>query len=700
MTVLGKIRQRSGLLVTVIAVALLIFILEQALDSRKSLFSGDQKKIGEVGGKAISIDEYQSQLDLAVQNQKEKDKKTTVDENTMEMLRGQVWNQMVFQNTMEPQYKELGLAVSVDELDNMVRGKDPHPSVKQAFTDPKTGQFDPNSVTNFLKNMDKDETGATKQRWLNFEDAVIKERVSNKYNNLIKGGLYVTKSQAKQEYEAAGRIAKFNYVLQRYSIVQDSAVKVTDAEIQKQYNDNKNKYKQAETTRTLNYVVFDVQASADDLKQMQEQMNRVANDFRTADVDSNFVNSNSDNKFSTSFYNKGMMNPMMDSIILNASAGYTTEPIMMGNTIKIYKVTAIKMIPDSVKARHILVKINNGDVAKAKSKADSLKALLKGGKKFDDLAKANSEDPGSAIKGGDLGWFKEGMMVKPFNDACFQGKIGDLQVVESQFGIHLIEVMAKGVEKRKVEVASIDRAVEPSSQTFQAVYAKASEFSGKNTSQQLFDSAIVKQSMNKRIADNLKEVDRNIPGLDNAREIVRWVYQAKKGDVSKVFELSNKYVIGVLAEIKEKGILPLDAVKTQVETEAKKAKKAEQFTASFKAAMAGVTTLDQLAPKVKSTVAAIDNQTFSNSTVMGLGQEGTLVGTIFSLKPNKISEPIKGDAGVFVVQITSITEPAATKDYKTNQTQKQQALKQRVDYELFEALKDKANVEDNRAKFY
>ena len=293
MTVLGKIRQRSGLLVTVIAVALLIFILEQALDSRKSLFSGDQKKIGEVGGKAISIDEYQSQLDLAVQNQKEKDKKTTVDENTMEMLRGQVWNQMVFQNTMEPQYKELGLAVSVDELDNMVRGKDPHPSVKQAFTDPKTGQFDPNSVTNFLKNMDKDETGATKQRWLNFEDAVIKERVSNKYNNLIKGGLYVTKSQAKQEYEAAGRIAKFNYVLQRYTTVQDSAVKVTDAEIQKQYNDNKNKYKQAETTRTLNYVVFDVQASADDLKQMQEQMNRVANDFRTADVDSNFVNSNS-----------------------------------------------------------------------------------------------------------------------------------------------------------------------------------------------------------------------------------------------------------------------------------------------------------------------------------------------------------------------------------------------------------------------
>ncbi len=159
MTVLGKIRERSGLLVTVIAIALLIFILEQALESKNSFFSGDQKKVGEVNGKNISIDEYQAQLDMAVESQKERDKKATVDENTMESIRAQVWNQLVYQYTMDPEYKELGIAVSVDELDDMVRGKEPHASVKQAFTDPKTGQFDPGSVTNFLKNMDKDETG-------------------------------------------------------------------------------------------------------------------------------------------------------------------------------------------------------------------------------------------------------------------------------------------------------------------------------------------------------------------------------------------------------------------------------------------------------------------------------------------------------------------------------------------------------------
>ncbi|MBL0047960.1 MAG: SurA N-terminal domain-containing protein [Bacteroidetes bacterium] len=699
MTVLGKIRQRSGLLVTVIAIALLIFILEQALESKNSFFSGDQKRVGEVNGKNISIDDYQAQLDQAIESQKERDKKTTVDDNTMESLRGQVWNQLVYQYTMEPEYKELGVTVSVDELDDMVRGKNPHASVKQAFTDPKSGQFDPASVTNFLKNMDKDETGATKLRWLNFEDAVKKERIAAKFNNLIKGGLYVTKSQAKQAYIDNEQKVKFSYVLQRYSNVQDSAVKVSDEEIQKQYNENKNKYKQAETMRSISYLTFDVTASPSDVQATQEQMNRVAADFKTAAVDSDFVNANSDNKYVASFYNKGMMDPFTDSLLLNAASGFVYGPVSMGNSIKIYKVTGIKMVPDSVKARHILVKINNGNTAAAKAKADSLKGLLKT-KKFDELAKTNSEDPGSAIKGGDLGWFRDGMMVKPFNDACFNGKVGDIVVVESQFGIHLIEVTGRGIEKRKVEIATIDRSVEPSSQTFQAIYGKASEFAGKNTSAQLFDSAIVKQGLNKRIADNIRETDRNLAGLENARELVRWAYSAKKGDISKVFELSNKYVIAQLTEIKDKGILPLDAVKAQVETEAKKEKKAQQFSSSFKAAMAGVTSLDQLAPKVKSTAEKVENQTFANSSVMGVGREGAVVGNVFAMKVNKISEPIKGDAGVFVVQVTEITPPAATKDYKANQTQVQGALKQRVDYELFEALKDKADVQDNRAKFY
>jgi peptidyl-prolyl cis-trans isomerase D len=699
MTVLGKIRQRSGLLVTVIAIALLIFILEQALESKNSFFSGDQKKIGEVNGKNISIDDYQAQLDLAIESQKERDKKTSLDENSIEGLRGQVWNQIVYQYTMEPEYKELGVAVSVDELDDMVRGKNPHASVKQAFTDPKTGQFDPGSVTNFLKNMDKDETGATKQRWLNFEEAVIKERIGTKFNNLIKGGLYITKSQAKQAYMDNEQKVKFTYVLQRYGSVPDSAVKVTDEDIQKYYNENKNKYKQAETTRSINYVTFDVNPSSTDVQSAQEQMNRITADFRTAAVDSDFVNANSDNKYVTSFYTPGMMDKMTDSLMLNSPVGFVYGPISMGTTIKIYKVSAIKMVPDSVKARHILVKINDGKADVAKAKADSLKKLLKT-MKFDELAKANSEDPGSAIKGGDLGWFREGMMVKSFNDACFNGKVGDIVVVESQFGVHLIEVTGRGAEKRKVEIATIDRAVQPSSQTFQALYGKASEFAGKNTTAALFDTAVTKQGMNKKIAENIRETDRNIAGLENARELVRWAYTAKKGDVSKVFELSNKYVIAVVTEIKDKGILPLDAVKAQVETEAKKEKKAEQFAASFKAAMAGVTTLDQLAPKVKSTAEKVDNQAFANATVMGVGREGAVVGSLFAMKANKISEPIKGDVGVFVVQVNEIVQAPAAKDYKANQTQVQGAIKQRVDYELFEALKDKADVQDNRARFY
>ena len=699
MTVLGKIRERSGLLVSVIAIALLIFILEQALESKNSFFSGDQKKIGEVNGKNISIDEYQAQLDLTVESQKERDKKTNIDDNTMESLRGQVWNQLVFQYTMEPEYKELGIAVSVDELDDMVRGKDPHPSVKQAFTDPANGNFDPNAVTNFLKNMDKDETGATKQRWLNFEEAVIKERISTKFNNMVKGGLYVTKSQAKQAYIEAEQKVKFTYVLQRYGSVQDSALKITDEDLQKCYNENKNKYKQIETTRSIAYVAFDVAPSQEDMTAAQDQMNRIANDFRTATVDSDFVNANSDNKYAATFFNRGFYNMQSDSTIEASPVGFVYGPVSVGNTLKIVKVTAIKMVPDTVKARHILVKIQNGNAAAAKSKVDSLKGLLKS-QKFEELAKSNSEDPGSAVKGGDLGWFREGMMVKPFNDACFNGKVGDVVVVESQFGMHLIEVTGRGGEKRKVEVATIDRLVQPSSRTFQAIYSKASDFAGKNTTSDLFDTSVVKQALNKITADNIKETDRNLPGLENAREVVRWIYSAKKGDISKVFELSNKYIIAKVSEIKDKGILPLEAVKTQVELEAKKDKKAEQFIASFKSSLTPGISMDQLAAKFKTNAEKVENQVFLNSTLMGVGREGNLIGKVFTLKSNALSAPIKGDAGVFVVQVSEITPAPETKDFTNNKTQAQNALKQRVDYELFEALKEKADVQDNRAKFY
>ncbi|MFN5794611.1 MAG: peptidylprolyl isomerase, partial [Bacteroidota bacterium] len=366
----------------------------------------------------------------------------------------------------------------------MVQGKNPHPSVKQAFTNPQTGVFDPNQVIQFLKNMDKDETGATKERWINFEQAVKQEKIANKFYTMIKKGIYVTKAEVKRANVAQNKIFKFTYASQKYFSVPDSIFKVDESELKKYYGENKNKYNQDYDSRSIEFVSFDVNPSDEDRNAAMQDILKLGNEFAVATNDSEFVNINSDSKFQEKYFSKAELNKNIDTLY-NSSIGKIVGPYLEGNTYKIAKLSKIKMVPDSVKARHILVKAINGDMSKAKAKADSLKKLIKAGANFDELARVNSEDPGSGAKGGDLGFFKEGMMVKPFNDACFNGNVGDMPIVESQFGIHLIEVMAKGKESKKILVSFLDRQIDASSKTFGLIFQQASEFAGKNTTEEL-----------------------------------------------------------------------------------------------------------------------------------------------------------------------------------------------------------------------
>jgi peptidyl-prolyl cis-trans isomerase D len=700
MTLLTKIRNRSGLLVTIIAIALLIFILESALESRKGLSASDRSKIAVINGKDVSIEEFQSKLDQAETNQKSQSQKSTIDENTRENLRSQVWNQVMLEYIVKPRYEKIGVAVSEDELFDMVQGKDPHPQIKQAFTDQKTNQFNPANVINFLKNMEKDETGDTKNRWIVFEQAIKEERVSQKYTAMVKKGLYVTKAEAKRNYIGTSRTANIQYVAKKYSEIPDSTITVSEDDLKKYYNENKNKYKQKETVRGIDYIEYNVIPSGEDRKLLAETLEKLKAEFSTAEVDSDFVNQNSDSRFVEKYIGASAGFMFFDSLSRSA-LGTVVGPYPEGNVFKIAKLSGSKMLPDSVKARHILISIENGDSKKAKDRADSLKTAIKGGKKFDELAKVFSKDPGSGAKGGDLGWFKEGMMVKPFNDACFEGKKGELQIVESQFGVHLIEVMDKGKESRRILISTVERTSAPSSTTYQFYYGKASEFAGKNNNKDLFEKAAKEQGLNKRSAESLRETERNFNGIENARDVVRWAYGAKKDEVSPVFQIGDRYLVAILTKIKEKGTLPLEEVKEQVELEAKKQKKAEKFMAEFEANMKSASTIDQLAQKMNLQLETASNQSFINGVLGNYGREAVIVGAAFGSKAKVLSKPSKGDNAVFVYIVTDFTEAQASADnYKSNAANVSNSVRQRVDYEIFEALKDKAEIEDRRATFF
>ena len=360
------------------------------------------------------------------------------------------------------------------------------------------------------------------------------------------------------------------------------------------------------------------------------------------------------------------------------------------------------MLPDSVKARHILIKVQEGDtVAKAKAKVriDSILAAVKKSKNFADLAKKLSEDEGSGKDGGDLGWFTTGKMVPEFQNACFNGKKGDLTVVFSKFGYHLIEIQDQGAITRKTELATIDRTIEPGTKTRQDVYNNALDFIIKYHTTETFDKGVEEMHLVKRFADQLKESDKAIAGIENPRELIRWAFTSKKGDIStEPFSSSNKYVIAHLAEIREEGIAPIEQKKDEVTFGAKKAKKAEKFIEEM--SKLNAKTIEEYASKLNLQVNATQGATFSSYTIPNVGREMNLYGPLFALKQNETSKPIAGESGVYLVQIEKITEAPATTDYSNAKKQATSNFSYRADNEAIEAIKKKAAIKDNRSKFF
>ena len=697
MAVISRIRKRVGLLIGVVGASMILFVLGDLVTSNKGLIGGSSDLVGNINGEKVNYQEFEGRVSQLVETYKTNSRQDNIDANTQDMLREQAWSFLINENVLGKEYQKIGLTCSTDELYDMCTGPNPNPQVKQAFTDPKTQQFDPATVVRFLKDLPNREESVQRQ-WKSFEDAIRDERISNKYKEMIKLGINVTTEEAKRNITEAQRSATIRFVRLDVNTIPDSEVKLEESDIRNYYNANQNKYKQNETVRKLEYITFDVTPSNEDRQAVTEWIDKKKNDFAASTNDLVFISQYSDTPVDSTFHPKGQLQPILDTTLFRSPVGTVVGPYMEGSSYMISKLTAEKFVADSIKARHILIKIENNDTTRATTIADSLRNAIRKGSKFADLATKFSADPGSAIKGGDLGWFRSGAMVAEFNNACFEGKKGDLPIVTSQFGVHLIEIQDKGATSKQIQVATLVRKIEPSQKTYDVFFNKANEFASKNTTSEAFDSSIVKQGLNKKIADNLRETDRTIAGLEQPRELIRWVYQAADGDISKVYTFGDKYVIAHLVDIKEKGILPLEDVKEQATTEARKVKKQDMLVEKFNSAKAS--DINAIAQKLNTTANDAENVTFANTYIPGLGNEPIIVGTIFALKKGQVSNPIKGENAVVVLVVNDIKEAPASEDMSASAKQLADQRRTRSDYEVFNALKEKATIDDNRGKFY
>lgn len=696
MAVIEKIRGKAGLLLVIVGFSLVAFILGDFFSSNNGMNSSDAN-IGEINGKKINVMDFEDKVQVQLNNYKLQSNTDNIDQNTTEQIREQTWNQLINEMVLTPQYEKLGITCSPKELLDMVQGKNPHPQVKQAFTDPNTGQFNPASVGNFLKNMDNDQTGKTRQQWLVFEKAIREERIQQKYYNLIKQGLYVAKAEAKDEFINKSRMASIRYVSLNYSSIPDTTIEVTDAELKTLYNATMKKYKQ-EASANIDYVTFEVLPSDVDRQAAMFEINKLAEDFRAAENDSMFVALNSDSPFNPAFNKKGTLPLTIDSIMFSSPVGYVLGPYVENNTFKLAKLSAVKMMPDSAKASHILLKMDPAKKDAILATADSIKTALKGGANFATLAFQYSTDEGSKIKGGDLGWFAPGTMVTEFNDACFNGSKGDYTIVETQFGIHIIYIVDLGKATRQIRVAYVDKKIEPSSKTYQAVYSKANGFASKNTSVDAFEKAVNEEKLTKMSEPNIFENARQVGPMENSRELVRWAFTAKPGEVSKAFEFGNRFVVAKLNDRKEKGYSTIEQIKDQLTAEVRRDKKAAQLIEKLKK---GGQNLDAIASANGQAVQVAENVTIATPVFQSSGMEPYVVGYVMNLKAGQVSPPLKGTNGVYVAVVNAFTDVKEPADLAAEaKLQLGSTLQNRSQYETYNALREKAGIVDSRSKFY
>jgi peptidyl-prolyl cis-trans isomerase D len=423
-------------------------------------------------------------------------------------------------------------------------------------------------------------------------------------------------------------IAAISYVKLPYEMINDNEVKVSDDDIKAFMKKKENLLKSEEAMANADYVVFDIVPTADDSAASLGLLNKIRGEFDSTKNIEEFVNQYSEESMKDIFMSQDKLPADKAAEIMAAGVGTVIGPFLDNGSFKLVKVTDKKTLPDSVKASHILIGIGQQRSEEAaKLIIDSIETAIKGGANFEQMAATRSEDKGSAQKGGDLGYFGQGQMVTEFNDACFNGKVGDLKVVKTQFGYHLIRVQDQKDFKPGVKLATVVKALQSSEATIQAVYAKAAEFKSKANDSKSFAETAKKMSKDKRVASSITKTQQVLPGLGSAREISRWMFDAKIGEVSGVFNLSDKCVIANLTSRQEKGSLPdVATIRPQLEYYLKREKKGQMLMEKAK----GKTSLDQIAALGATTVKNIDSLLLAGGGNDSLGYEPKVIGAAFN----------------------------------------------------------------------
>lgn len=701
MAFIGTLRSKMGTWVVVfVFVAISAFVLGDLFSNNSFLFDDDS--VGEIAGHKVTLNEYQQAVREREANYMLYFNRQPGDAE-MPTLREQAWEMLILRHAIEPQFKKLGVTVSDDEMVDMLTGKNINEGIKQSFTNPETGQFDRGQLSNYISMIKVAPVNSPERmQWEVFQRDLQPGRQRIKYENLLIKSAYVTSAEAEKEYHLQNDVAEIRYLYVPYFSISDTTVTVTDADLRAYYNENKEKYK-SEHTRDMKFVRFDVEPSAEDSLSFREELSRLASDFKAAESDSLFALINADN--AESAYVRYTASSLPESINLDElTLGEVKGPFLDGGTYKLMKLSKVgKDTIFSARASHILIRWDDDSEASkkaAKEKARDILKDIKAGADFADKAREFGTD-GTATRGGDLGWFSSGDMVKPFENAVFgatkKGLLND--VVETDFGYHIIEV-TEVKDNNYYEIAVIDREIIPSDASVNTAIRKAEMFASELKNEKEFVERAQKEGYAVFEAKNVRPADRRVNNLGDARAVVQWLFRdAEKDKVSEVFDLQDLYVVAVMTGEIEKGYKPLEAVKEEITPAVKNKLKGKIIVEKLKSLQG---TLDEIAAAYGKDATVYTNSSLklNTNTLTSAGFDPVAVGMAFSLEDGKSSAPYAGESGVLIIEVQNKTSAPAIGEYTMFKTQLQQNASSRSSLSIADAIKQDAQIIDKRYKFY
>jgi peptidyl-prolyl cis-trans isomerase D len=725
MAIISRIRKHSGIAVAVIAIAMIGFLF---LSDRtfRGCSRNQNQLFAKIDGEKISHQEFNQKADEQIKMYQQQMQKENLTPAENFQLTNSVWEQYVQEKIMMKEYEELGLAmvnsdnekptISQEEIDDLLMGNSPHPYITNSFTDKATGQFNKQAVQNILNDFDQ-LSDVQKKEWNNLVQAIKDDRLRTKYNTLVGQGYYMPKALLQRMAEDMNTSAKLLGVGVKYQTIPDNEVKATDEDFQKYYDEHKFEF-EIEKSVDLDYVIFEPVPSAEDMNKITEKINTVYTEFQkisNSEIET-YIAANSDVPYDSNYFKKGMLPAKLDSVMFVSQPGFTTAPFIDNNQFVVARLVQTQNRPDSIKANHILIGYKDApnplqNITRTKEQAkkvvDSLLLTIKGKPEtFAGLASMKTEFPGDKEKGGDLGWLIDGsedLNSRFFYDSCFMMNKGEVRIIQSAMGYHLLYCADKKAPIKKVKVAMVRQDIKPGTETINKFQIQANEFASANRTPEAFNKTVTDKGLNKRSAQYVKDMDYTIPALESAREIIRWAFDEKteKGMISEqVFDNAGKFVIVMVAEKRAKGIATLEQVKKEIEPLVLRDKKAVKIIEKINAASTGTKDIYQIASKLNVPVDTVDQLTFASYNYPKYGPEPELIGTIFSMKNNSLSTPIKGQMAVYQILLQNISKQSQTVNTDMIKMQTVGYFKSRVANEVFRAIKDKTDILDNRYLFY